>query len=561
MGSNGSSSRPETMSEQLSASYCSTLNDTPVTEVTRAVETAAMGRKLDAKTTTYCDAGRTRYIGSGTSEDPYVVDWDEADPENPFNWSKSRKWVLTMQLASATWVASFCSSAYSGGLDYTARDLHITREVALLGISLYVLGFVLGPLFWAPLSEMYGRRIVFICTFIAFTLLHLGGSLCHNAATLLSTRMLAGMFGVSPFTNSGAALADIWVPRERGVASSLYACAPFLGPVVGPIVGGWVSMSRLGWRFVFWIILIVIISQYAPVLLRRRAQKLRKASEGKIVYISKFDVGTSTSKVEKFRRNMERPFMFLVTEPIVLFLAIYVSIAYAILYGFFAAFPIVFQEQRHWSPGMGGLAFIGVGVGTTFGMSLAPLQNKFYWAAMARSPTGRAPPEARLYSPMFGGLCLPVGMFWFAWTSNPHVFWLAPILAGAPFGTGVALVMQGLTQYLMDAYQIYGASALAATVVLRSICAAVFPIIVPVMYQRLGDGWASSVFGFLVAACMPLPFLLYKYGPWIRKHSKWAIQDTPTPLKRISADVAENSVEGVSQNLADGDDELDEKSA
>ena len=89
------------------------------------------------------------------------------------------------------------------------------------------------------------------------------------------------------------------------------------------------------------------------------------------------------------------------------------------------------------------------------------------------------------------------------------MFWLPPIMAGAPFGTGVALVMQGLTQYLMDAYQIYGASALAATVVLRSICAAVFPIVVPIMYRRLGDGWASSVFGFLVAACMPLPFLFY----------------------------------------------------
>lgn len=488
----------------------------------------------------------SHYPGSGTHEDPYIVDWDEDDTENPMNWSKSWKWVITLQLAFAAWVASFCSSAYSGGINYTIRDLHISKETALLGISLYVLGFVVGPLLWAPLSELYGRRIIFLGTFAAFTLLHLGGALCTNVATLLATRLLAGIFGVSPFTNSGAALTDIWVARDRGVASSLYACAPFLGPVIGPIVGGWVSMSRLGWHFVFWIMFIVAAlsflgfvfiapETYPPVLLSRRARKLRRATQGRVVYISKYDVGRSKDVFEKFKINMARPFIFLVTEPIVLLLAIYIAIAYSILYVFFAAYPIVFQEQRHWSPGLGGLAFIGVGVGTTVGLCLSPLQNKYYREAMARNSTGLPVPEARLFSPMIGGVCLPIGLFWFAWTSPPHVFWLVPILAGVPFGTGVALVMQGLTQYLMDAYQTYGASALAATVVLRSICAAVLPVIIPIMYKNLGDQWAMGIFAFLVAACMPLPFLFYVYGPRIRQRSRWALKDTLPPLVGMTA--------------------------
>ncbi|CCM05490.1 uncharacterized protein FIBRA_07711 [Fibroporia radiculosa] len=335
-------------------------------------------------------------------------------------------------------------------------------------------------------------------------------------------------------------MSDMWVPRERGFASALYACAPFLGPVIGPIIGGWVAMSHLGWRFNFWIMFIlcgvstigfvvIVPETYAPVLLRWRAEKLRKESGGNTVYISKYDVGHSRKRIDIFRKNMARPFVFLATEPIVLLLAIYVSVAYAILYAFFAAFPIVFQEQRGWSPGVGGLAFIGVGVGTTFGLLLTPIQNRLYWAAMARSPTGRAAPEERLYAPMFGAICLPIGMFWFAWTSSPHIFWLSPILAGIPFGIGVALVMQGASQYLMDAYQMYSASALAATVVLRSIVAAVFPLFIPTMYANIGDGWACSVFAFLVTACMPIPYLFYKYGPWLRAHSKWALQDTIPP--------------------------------
>ncbi|KAI0957054.1 hypothetical protein AcW1_005567 [Taiwanofungus camphoratus] len=481
--------------------------------------------------------------GGGTNEDPYIVDWDAADSENPFNWTKSRKWLITLQLAVSTWVAAFCSSSYTGGLTDTMGEFHISEEVALLGVSLYVLGFALGPFLWAPLSEMYGRRIVFIGTFTVFTLLHLGGSLGRNTTTLLVTRTLAGIFGVSPFTNSGGALADIWVPRERGIASSLYASAPFMGPVLGPIVGGWVSQSRLGWHFVFWIMFIISAlsllrfiatpETYGPVLLRWRARRLRRNSASKLIYISKFDVGRSKSRWDIIKRNMERPFLFLISEPIVLLLAIYMSIAYATLYAFFAAYPIVFEEQRHFSHGVGGLAFIGVGVGTTFGLCLAPIQNRLYWRAMDHSTTGRAPPEARLYSPMAGAFCLPIGLFWFAWTSEPPVPWIVPILAGAPSGMGVALIMQGLTQYFMDAYGIYGASALAAAVVLRSISAAIFPEVVPIMYRNLGDAWACSIFAFLALACMPLPFLFFKYGPWIRSRSRWALKDAlPSSLGR-----------------------------
>ena len=88
------------------------------------------------------------------------------------------------------------------------------------------------------------------------------------------------------------------------------------------------------------------------------------------------------------------PTAFLFTEPIVLLLAIYCAIAYAILYSFFAAFPIVFQKHRHFTTGQGGLVFLGVGVGVGIGTALSPIQNRLYWRAMDKSPTGKAPPEA-----------------------------------------------------------------------------------------------------------------------------------------------------------------------
>ncbi|KAI0078162.1 MFS general substrate transporter [Panus rudis PR-1116 ss-1] len=479
------------------------------------------------------DTGPSKYPGTGTRDDPFLIDWDLDDPEYPYNWSNTRRWIITIQLGLATWTVSFCSSSFTGGLPQLMRDLHVSQEVALLGVSVYVIGFGLGPLLFAPLSEVFGRRPVFLVTYGILNLFLLGCALSPSITPMLVCRFFAGTFGSSPLTNSSGTVSDIWTARERGVASAVYATAPFLGPVFGPLISGWVAESRLGWRFNFWIMLIcsgfslafgflVTPETYGPALLRKKAQRLTNASGGKHFYVSKMDHEHHKSFSALMRVSMTRPFLFLATEPIVLLISIYIAIAYAILYSFFAAFPIVFQEHRGFSTGQGGLTFLGVGIGVAIGTSMAPLQNRLYWRAMAKSPTGKAPPEARLYFPMFAAIVLPVGLFWFAWTSDPPVPWIVPILAGIPTGTGVAQIMIGLVQYLIDTYTIYCASAIAATVLLRSILAAVFPLISPPMYKKLGDPWAVSIFAIIALVCTPLPWMFYKYGAWIRSKSAYA---------------------------------------
>ncbi|CAL1704107.1 unnamed protein product [Somion occarium] len=478
--------------------------------------------------------------GSGTVEDPYVVDWDPDDKSYPYNWSNGRRWLITLQLALSTLTVAFCSSAITGGLAALAKEMHCSQEVALLGVSLYVIGFGLGPLVFAPLSEVLGRRPVFLLTYSVLTLFLLGCALSRNIVAMLICRLFAGIFGSSPLTNASGVVSDIWTPRERGVASALYASAPFLGPVLGPLVSGWVAETRLGWRFNFWIMLmcagfslvfgfLATPETYSPVLLRKRAKRLSKASGGQKRYISKHDLLHARSFRVILRTNMTRPFTFLATEPIVLLIALYISIAYAILYSFFAAFPIVFQEHRHFSTGQGGLAFLGVGAGVVIGSALTPIQNRLYWRAMDRSPEGKAPPEARLYLPMFSAIVLPIGLFWFAWTTDLPVHYIVPILAGIPIGLGTAQIMIGLTQYLIDTYGIFCASAIAATVLLRSILAAVFPLISPPMYKKLGNHWAVTIFACIALACTPIPWLFYKYGALIRSKSQYARHPSVPP--------------------------------
>ncbi len=165
--------------------------------------------------------------------------------------------------------------------------------MVVLGISLFVLGFALGPLIWAPFSEVLGRRPLFIYTYAALTAFSAGCALAPNMTALIVLRFFAGAFGSSPLTNAGGNISDLFNANQRGLAMSMFAAAPFMGPVIGPIVGGFTGMT-VGWRWVMWVMCIfsgavllvgslLLPETYAPVLLRKRAAKLSKMT-GKVRY-------------------------------------------------------------------------------------------------------------------------------------------------------------------------------------------------------------------------------------------------------------------------------------
>lgn len=472
------------------------------------------------------------YKGSGTEQDPYVVEYITNDRRNPLLLPKWKKWMITNLMAIAALAVAFASSAFSGGAEEVVEAFHISTEVVTLGVSLYVLGFAIGPLIWAPMSELYGRQVLFFGTYAMLTIFNAGAVGAQNIQTLLVLRFFAGAFGSSPLTNAGGVIADIFEAKERGLALSIFAAAPFLGPTLGPIIGGFLGVAE-GWRWiegvmaiftgVVWIMgSLTIPETYSPVILRRRAEKLSKIT-GK-VYKSKIDVDHGAKSAgQEFKVAISRPWILLFTEPIVFLLSIYMAIIYGTLYMCFSAFPIVFQETRGWSAGVGGLAFLGVMVGMMGAVVYSIWDNKRYTNIQDKN-NGEATPEARLPPALLGSVFLPIGLFWFAWTNFPSIHWSVPIIATAPFGFGMVLVFLGVVNYLIDSYVIYAASVLAANTVLRSLFGTIFPLFTTYMYQNLGIHWASSIPAFLALACVPFPFLFYKYGEPIRMKCKYAAQ-------------------------------------
>lgn len=479
------------------------------------------------------------YKGSGTEDDPYLVEYIPNDPRNPMEWGQVKKWVIIMTVAIATLAVAFISSAYSGATRPIIEEFGISQEVSILGISLFVLGFAIGPLLWAPLSELYGRQVLFFGTYMMLTIFNAGCAGANSAATLIVLRFLAGTFGSSPLTNAGGVIADIMPASQRGVAMSIFAAAPFCGPVLGPIVGGFVG-ETVGWRWVMGVIAIftgvlwiagalIVPETYSPVILQRRAKKLSKMTGKHYISILEKKQG-KTTPAAAFKKSMTRPWILLFTEPIVLLISIYMAIIYGTLYMLFGAFPIVFQQGRGWSPGIGGLAFLGVLVGMFGGVAYSIWDNKRY-LRIEDEHDGDAPPEARLPPGMVGAVALPIGLFWFAWTNYPSIHWIVCIIGTAPFGFGMVLVFLSCMNYLIDAYTIYAASVLAANSVLRSLFGAAFPLFTTYMYANLGIHWASTIPAFLALACAPFLFVFYKVGEKIRLKCKYAAQAHHTMME------------------------------
>lgn len=289
-------------------------------------------------------------------------------------------------------------------------------------------------------------------------------------------------------------------------------------------------MTR-GWRWVMgflgifcgsvWIAGSLLIPEtYAPVLLRRRAERLTKLT-GK-TYYSRVDIDQGRPNLkEAFRIALSRPWILLFREPIVFLLSLYMAIIYGTLYMLFAAYPIVYQEYRGWNQGVGALPFLGIMVGMLCAVAYTFWDNKRY-IRVQELHDGFAPPEARLPPCLVASCFIPVGLFWFAWTNYPWINFMASIAAGVPFGFGMVLVFLSIMNYLIDAYTIFAASVLAANSVLRSCFGAIFPLFTSYMYRNLGIHWASSIPAFLALACVPFPFLFYKYGYAIRKRCKFA---------------------------------------
>lgn len=309
---------------------------------------------------------------------------------------------------------------------------------------------------------------------------------------------MAGVGGSGCLTLGGGLIADLYTVEQRGAATALWSLGPLIGPVIGPICGGFIS-ENVSWRWVFWILLIVagvvsfIIEVFNKetnheVLLRWKTVRLRKElSRPELRSVSDIE-GKPLTTAEVMTRAFIRPFKLLVASPIVLILCTYLSTIYDVLYLLFTTISDVFIGQYGFSEGLSGLAYIGMGVGFVLGVASVGLTSDRIVVKMTQKNGGVSEPEMRLPTMFIYACFLPVGLFMYGWFADKHLHWIAPIIGLAPLGSGMMGVFLPIQSYMIDSYDQYAASAIAALTVTRSLVGAFLPLAGPPMYSALGLG-------------------------------------------------------------------------
>ncbi|KAG7093210.1 hypothetical protein E1B28_006897 [Marasmius oreades] len=450
--------------------------------------------------------------------------------EHPQNLSLSKRWLIVVLISSSSLCVTCASSAAAFAETGMSREFHVSKIVTILSISLFVEGLGFGPLLVGPLSEVYGRNVIYRVSFTLVFAFSFAVAFAPNIVVMLVFRFISGFCGSAFLSVAGGTVSDLFVNEEVATPMAFYTLSPFIGPVVGPLFSGFINQN-VDWRWTFYVMTIwsfvqtvalflTVPETYVPVLRKWKAARLRK-QRGDDKYWSPLD-HEQKNIWRSILVSCYKPFQLVMYDQMALLLNLWSSVVLGILYLAFQAFPVIFGDNHGFNMQEVGLSFLGIGIGMAGAMPTQLLWNRIL-AKQASKHNGHLPPEAHLLKGELGGVLVPLGLFWLAFTTYPHVHWIVPIIASVPFGAGSYYVFTSVFTYLVSAYRPIAASAMASNSAMRSTVAAVFPLFAGVMYERLGTVGATALLAGVMTVMAPLPFVFRRIGPRLRARSRFAV--------------------------------------
>lgn len=434
----------------------------------------------------------------------------------------------------ATVVNSSLSSSLPGNaIPYIVSDFRLDlREhdsLLVTPISFFLIGYVFGPLVFAPLSEAWGRQRLLLSAFVAYTGFTLGCCLAPSWTALLVFRLLTGITGSAPLAIVPGIIADVYSdPIARGRAVAGFMVTVVVAPLIAPSISG--ALSETSWRWVFWTALILAGVTLVPLVFlpethrRTIALRCRSRERRKVNTLSheKTAVKTDHEWHNMFTVVLVRPLRMLTTELIAATTCFYLAVIYAIFYMYFQVYPLIFSGVYGMSTSISGLMFFPIGVGACFSLPVFYLFDRHFKQAQTEGkPWAMREGSRRLPLVCAGGPLMAISMFWLGWSANPAIPWVVPFLSGFLFGLGDLLIFTPLLNYLADSYGVFAASAMAASSSTRSVLGAVLPLASFPIYDGLGIAWATSLLACLTLLLSVTPFVFMRYSKAMRNRSKF----------------------------------------
>jgi DHA1 family multidrug resistance protein-like MFS transporter len=414
-----------------------------------------------------------------TADGTVLVDWYTTDdPENPQNWSHGKKGLVVLQIYLYTLAVYMGSAIFTPSEPYIVEKLGVSPNVAALGLSMYVLGYGLGPLLWSPLSEipLIGRNPPYMATLGVFVVISIPTAAVDSFPALVVLRFLQGFFGSPCLATGGASIGDIfsliklpyfltgWAAFATAGESQRLVFflkhtlkLTFSGPALGPIISGF-SVPATNWHWSLWEIVWLAAPVYvsllfllpetsASTILLRRAARLRKATGNtNLKAQSEIDQAKAVLSVREIVvGNLWRPVQINALDPAVLFTSLYTALMYSIFYSFFEVFPLVYATGNPgtathgygMNAGQVGLIFLSISVAVA--IAIVAYCSYLYFVFEPEVKTiGLGEPERRLIPALPASLLLPIGLFLFAWTgdSSPQIHWIVPTIGVVIFTIG-----------------------------------------------------------------------------------------------------------------------------
>ncbi|KAK3689373.1 major facilitator superfamily domain-containing protein [Podospora appendiculata] len=412
-----------------------------------------------------------------------IVDWDGPnDPNRPYNWSVVKKSLFTITTSTTLFAVSFGSAIFSPATEQLVREFGTSSGVMRLTTSLWLVGFCLGPVIFAPLQSAHGNRGPLFLAILGLCIFQIPTALATNPRTLLISRFLAGVFG------SGVLVV---VPAIIVFAAS--GASLLLGATVAPIAGAYIDAQDRTWSRLAWATLVMSAS--VGVVGLATLPELLRLQTGNWALHSKSE-----------ENYFVKPIRMFVAEPLLAFITIY-------------TIPLVFQ-QRGWLPSTASLPLIAVLLGIFTGGGLFTVFTMTWYRRRMLRREGVRVLEDRLLPMLLGAVILPASFLWFGWSLNTHE--AAQVMACYFSGVGLTLVFVSGPAYIADVYGIDTHSALAGHFVACSLVTASFPLWGGSLYAALGVQWASSVLAFVFIAMMPVLGLFVVYGARVGSRSRYA---------------------------------------
>ncbi|KAH6917753.1 multidrug resistance protein 4 [Coprinopsis sp. MPI-PUGE-AT-0042] len=451
-------------------------------------------------------------------------DWG-CDPENARNWPAVQKWLAVSIVSLYTFASPLGSSMMAPGLQEVAFKYGITDSTTLaLTLSIFLLSFAIAPLILAPLSEIYGRTWVLHIGNIFTIAFNLGCAFAPNTGTFIAFRFLSGISGSAPTACGGGSIGDLFSEKDRATAMAIYSLGPLLGPVAGPVAGGFIAQAA-GIRWVFITIALIcgavglygvlfLRETYGPVIRYRRAERRGELEMFGKVYPHL--VASHGNAMQVLWNNLARPVQILCTSFICFILSFYVAVMYGVFFLMFATFAELFATTYGFKAGVGGLAYLGLGVGFVLSaIAGAKFANQVY-LKLASKNGGVGNPEMRIPALFFGSLFVPVGIFWYGWSAQAKLHWIMPIIGSGIFAFGMMTSFLPIQLYLVDSFH-FAASAVAASGMFRSLLGFAFPLFGKQMFDAMSVGGGNSLLaGVAIVLGIPFPVYLYYKGAELR---------------------------------------------